>query len=57
MGLFDWIRQGVKSAFLAGIKDGIEELQSLQGTVEQPVLTLEYNPEPAEEETPRRRSR
>jgi hypothetical protein len=50
--MFDWIRKSVKSAFLAGVKDGIEELQGLKFTVEEPTLTLEYNPYPTEAESP-----
>lgn len=50
MGLFNWVREAAKAAFLAGIQDGVNELNGTAVTVPPVVLQLSYSPHPVEVE-------
>ncbi len=52
VGIFSWLRSSVKAAFLAGMNDAIEEIQSARQVVEPVALQLEAR-EPVEPEAAR----
>jgi hypothetical protein len=54
-GVFKWIRESVRAAFLAGVQDGVNELTAAEGeALDLPALRLTLRPA-VEEDGPARR--
>lgn len=55
--MLEWLRKAVKNAFLAGVKDAVEELQLTPSNVGEVVLELDYQPYQLTQEPKKRKER